>query len=131
MHVKCNNNECKTQITGGYAIIPKGLGTFDIDNEKIIGERCPVCSEMANFTTCGFYKCYYKFKGVEQDNSEKTGEGHSLDSTYLRFRSNSQTTWRGLRITAFLDPDELISLKYPEEDIDDNENRLIKKQKLN
>lgn len=112
INVSCNNENCETQGTMGRSIIPKGLGVFDIDREKSKGEICPVCFEPVEFLSCGFFNCFFKYNGVLQEGITKEGKGHTFDGTYLEYNGDSkssQTTWRHLKITAYVDPNTLIS----------------------
>ena len=56
----CTNSSCSAH--GKMVIHPVGMGSFDL----IMREHevnCPLCKELIEPVTCGFYKCEYMFTG--------------------------------------------------------------------
>ncbi len=96
--VRCNNQNCNSQKYGGFNMVKKGFGTFDLLKE--MDEMCcPRCYQKADFTTCGFYNCQYQFKGIKENGYQQIVNNEAGIEKFQEYEADEfsdMITWKEL-----------------------------------
>jgi len=106
----CENPKCKANkkqvifraLKGNRHLPEKGM-IFDM-LENVENIKCPICNEIIEPETCGFFECEYQFIGkkiegrkvVKYDSKTRETKGNKMD--YLEQKREKKVKWTELKI---------------------------------
>jgi hypothetical protein len=93
VHGECHNPKCSVFME--EVIKPQIGNTYDIADEC----NCPICDEPFTPSTCGFYKCDWKYDGVTATGNKLSSPWQHVDDDYKYFDKRAKIDYKYLVIS--------------------------------